>query len=309
MMRTATTYRGTPLSPLRPTSLDIFLLCVCPIILLIGHLFGILDPASRKSSYNPLTQSHIPNTAPSYFAKKNNIFNVFFVKQGWAWVTFSYLFFLFTHPFTGPTTSLTVTSRRLHGLVRYGLVTLWWICVTQWFFGPPIIDRGFTITGGQCELPILNAQHANFDQTKVFTTGVACKAGGGQWKGGHDISGHVFLLVLGSLFLGEEVLYVSLTRTKEERLISLGSGTVTNAESNNHYKFSKEATGIWTLGSKLAIGVAVTNLFMLLMTAAYFHTWFEKVTGLIMALLGIFVTYFLPRVEIASRVILSMPGL
>jgi hypothetical protein len=64
---------------------------------------------------------------------------------------------------------------------------------------------------------------------------------------------------------------------------------------------------------------------MLLITAAYFHTWFEKVcqyailvtivanlfkfTGLIVALSGIFVVYFLPRVVPVLRDYIGMPGI
>jgi len=44
------------------------------------------------------------------------------------------------------------------------------------------------------------------------------------------------------------------------------------------------------------------------MTAAYFHTWFEKFTGLIVALSGIFVVYFLPRILPTVRSITGMPG-
>lgn len=234
---------------------------------------------SRASPYNAATQSHYANTAPSYFAKKSNVFNIFFVKQGWAWVTFSYLFFLFTHPTAGPVGSLELTPRRLRGLLRYGLVTLWWIFVTQWFFGPAIIDRGFLLTGGQCDLvELAEAGKVEMDDTRQFVTGVACKAVGGKWKGGHDISGHVFLLVLGSMFIFEEVLHVVLSskRTKDERTILMSDGAVKSADVEAE-RVITESSGQWTLGAKLVLGVAALSLYMLLMTAAYFHTWFEKV--------------------------------
>jgi len=228
------------------------------------------------------------------------------VKQGWAWVTFSYFFFLFTHPSTGP--SLAVTPKRIKGALRWGIVTIWWIFVTQWFFGPAIIDRGFLLTGGQCELvEQADAGHVEMDNARQFFTGVACKAVGGKWKGGHDISGHVFLLVLGSMFLFEEVLHVALrsTKSKEERTIYMLDGAVKSADI--------EATpggreGSWTLGAKVVVGVAGLSLYMLLMTAAYFHTWFEKFTGLVVALSGIFVVYFLPRAAPALRSVIGLPG-
>jgi len=297
-------------SPFLPTSLEIILLSIYPVTLVVGSLFALLDPAARAAPYNATTQSHFASTAPSYFAKKSNIFNQFFVKQGWAWVTFSYFFFLFTHPSTGPTGSLAFTPRRIRGALRWGIVTLWWIFVTQWFFGPPIIDRGFILTGGQCDL-VQRAEEGKveMDDTRQFVTGVTCKAVGGKWKGGHDISGHVFLLVLGSMFLFEEVLHVAYksAKNKQERTVYMMDGAVKSAE----VEAQREADGFgqWTLGSKIVLAVGGMSLYMLLMTAAYFHTWFEKFTGLLVALSGIFVVYFLPRVVPAVRGIIGMPGI
>ncbi|RKF83234.1 FIT family protein scs3 [Golovinomyces cichoracearum] len=294
-------------SPYMPTSLEIFILSLYPATLIIGSLFSILDPAARNSIYNPATQSHLQNAAPSYFAMKNNIFNVLFVKKGWAWITFSYVFFLFSHPFTGPTESFSLTPKRLRGLLRFGVVTLWWIFVTQWFFGPPIIDRSFVFTGGQCERAESTLSH--LEPRAAFLTAVACKAVGGQWRGGHDISGHVFLLVLGSMFIFEEVLHVALARRQDERQIIMKDGAIKSAETESCTGLPSESTGIWTLGSRIAVGVAMMSLYMLLMTAAYFHTWFEKLTGLTMAFIGIFAVYFLPRAAPRLRNVLAMPGI
>ncbi|CZS93435.1 probable SCS3 Inositol phospholipid synthesis protein [Rhynchosporium graminicola] len=298
-------------SPFLPTTFESILLSVYPITLLAGSLFGLLDPAARASPYNPTTQSHFANTAPSYFAKKSNVFNVFFVKQGWAWVTFGYLFFLFTHPAIGPA-ALAVTPKRLRGLLRYSIVTLWWVFVTQWFFGPAIIDRGFTLTGGQCELvEAADAGHLEMDTTRQFVTGVACKAVGGKWSGGHDISGHVFLLVLGSMFLFEEVFHVVLRAggAKEERTIIMNDGAVKSADVEARLEKGVDSSSEWTLAARTVLGIGALCLYMLLMTAAYFHTWFEKFTGLLVAFSGIFFVYFLPRVVPALRDVLGMPGL
>jgi hypothetical protein len=259
-----------------PTTLETVLLSIYPITLIIGSLFALLDPAARAAPYNATTQAHFANTAPSYFAKKSNIFNQFFVKRGWAWVTLSYFFFLFTHPSTGP--SYAVTPRRIRGFIRWSLVTVWWIFVTQWFFGPAIIDRGFVLTGGQCDLVDLAEQgKVEMDDTRQFLTGFACKAVGGKWMGGHDISGHVFLLVLGSMFLFEEVLHVAFrsAKNKQERTVYMTDGAVKSADVEAER--GADASGQWTLGAKIVLGVGGLSLYMLLMTAAYFHTWFEKV--------------------------------
>jgi len=62
-------------------------------------------------------------------------------------------------------------------------------------------------------------------------------------------------------------------------------------------------------GVKVALGVAVMNWWMLLMTAAYFHTWFEKFTGLVVASTALYAVYFVPRAVPAIRQLIGMPGL
>lgn len=126
-----------------------------------------------------------------------------------------------------------------------------------------------------------DAGHIEMDDTRQFVTGVACKLAGGKWKGGHDISGHVFLLVLGSMFLFEEVLHVVLksSKNKEERSIVMNDGAVKSAEVEAQVEAGASTSENWTLGSKITLGIGALSVYMLLMTAAYFHTWFEKVCG------------------------------
>ena len=113
-------------------------------------------------------------------------------------------------------------------------------------------------------------------------TSVACKAAGGKWKGGHDISGHVFLLTLGTAFLMQEVgwpLMKWMGWGREERSVVMGDGAVKGAQVE-----IKDAGTDMTpdrglgYGGKFAVAVMGLNLWMLLMTAIYFHTWFEKVS-------------------------------
>jgi hypothetical protein len=159
-------------------------------------------------------------------------------------------------------------------------VTLWWFFITQWFFGPPIIDRSFMLTGGQCEL-LKEAQIWNVDmgKTRMFVSSAACKLAGGKWKGGHDISGHVFLLVLGSAFLWMEVLHVLLraTGSKDERVIVGKELGPRNEEVEGE---AAEVNKHWDLGVKIMLGTALFFWWMLLMTAAYFHTWLEKASDI-----------------------------
>lgn len=148
-------------------------------------------------------------------------------------------------------------------------------------------------------------------------THAACRVIGGQWKGGHDISGHVFLLILGSALLWMEVLPVVLGARglREERRVATGDGRTVTAglerrESvGGKEKEKDEDEVVAGLGTKFAIGVVALSWWMLLMTAAFFHTWFEKFTGLVVALLGIWIVYFLPRGVPVLRSVVGMPGL
>ncbi|KAI9810460.1 MAG: hypothetical protein M1827_006236 [Pycnora praestabilis] len=301
-------------APYLPTELEAFLLSIYPATLLLGSLFSLLDPSARGAPYSATLQSHPPEFAPSYFAQKRNIFNTLFVKRGWFWTTLAFFVFLFAHPSTGPSRSLVLTPRRVKGALRWGLVTAWWIVTTQWFFGPPLIDRGFRFTGGQCELVSTEEGREDMSGTREVLTGAACKLAGGKWKGGTDISGHVFLLVLGSAFLWMEILPVVLRAAglREKRLIVATDTKVRNAEAESQPEGENAApqedqTGS-NLGVNVPLGVAGLSWWMLLMTAAYFHTWFEKFTGLLVAFIGIFIVYFLPRALPSFRSVIGMPG-
>ncbi|MCJ1432163.1 hypothetical protein MMC27_001519 [Xylographa pallens] len=301
-------------SPLLPTPLEALLLAIYPSTLLLGSLFSLLNPLSRAAPYSAVLQSHPPAFAPSYFARKRNLFNVFFVKIGWFWTTLAFLVFLLLHPSTGPPRSAVLTPRRAQAFVRYTIVTMWWVLVTQWFFGPGLVDRSFLWTGGQCELVRTEEGRDGMSETRQFVTGAACKLAGGSWKGGHDISGHVFLLVLGSAFLWLEILPVVMRHAglREQRLILHEDGNVKSAEAEVQMAREKEdredAEAEAEAGVSVPVIVAGLSWWMLLMTAAYFHTWFEKFTGLVVAFAGLFTVYFLPRAVPAMRSVVGMPG-
>ncbi|KAI9746975.1 MAG: hypothetical protein M1835_002282 [Candelina submexicana] len=304
-------------SPYLPTMLELALLGLYPATLLLGSLFSLLNPPARAAPYSASSQSHPSALAPSYFAQKHNIFNLFFVKIGWFWTTFAFFVFVASHPNLGPPGGLVLTPRRLRALVRWAMVTAWWIAVTQWFFGAPLIDKGFRFTGGVCE--ILQAEEGRVGSGKVMGsearevfTNAACKLAGGKWKGGTDISGHVFLLVLGSAFLWMEVLPVVLKAKglREERMVSTDVGTRSAAsEMMDGAVGQEEDEGtVEKVGVNVPLVVTGLSWWMLLMTAAYFHTWFEKFTGLLVAFIALYSVYFLPRAVPSIRAVVGMPG-
>ena len=108
---------------------------------------------------------------------------------------------------------------------------------------------------------------------------------GGIWKGGHDISGHVFILILGGAFLLLEAWPVLGSRfawggveevpaLKQDDDVVDDDGDYAVAEAKRGER-AKEgiSTPVWFL-----VGVAGLSWWMLLMTATYFHTWVEKVS-------------------------------
>jgi len=310
MATSTTTRRAARRSPFMPTSLEILLISIYPTTLILGSLFAMISPTTRNVPYSAETQSHPADLAPTYFARKKNIFNVYFVKVGWFWVTFAISSFLVTHPSLGPPISPVLTPRRIRLVLRYALITTWWVFVTQWFFGPPLIDTLFRFTGGQCQLLRDEEAKEEMSDTRLVATHAACKIAGGQWKGGHDISGHVFLLILGSATLWFEILPTVLRAEglRDGRTIMMPDGKVATAAAEAQRETHAGKDGPIGFGMKVTVGVLALSWWMLLMTAAFFHTWFEKFTGLLTAFVALYAVYFLPRAIPSMRAVLGMPG-
>ncbi|OAA74517.1 alpha-galactosidase [Akanthomyces lecanii RCEF 1005] len=298
-------------SPFLPTPVERLALGLFPVLLVFGSLFAVLSPHTRALTYDAVSQSlhaAADGSAPGYFARKSNLFNLYFVKRGWGWTTAALLAFVLTHPSVGVS-----PAARARAVARWAAVTAWWVLVVQWCFGAPIIDRGFRWTGGQCDLAELGVATGTADAAALMTA-VACKASGGKWRGGHDISGHVFLLTLGSALLMNEVLW-PLARWagwwSEERCVVMADGALKGAsvEAETAAGAGRNVETVLGYGGKFALGVLGLNLWMLLMTAIYFHTWFEKFTGLLTAYIAIYAVYFVPRFVPALRQIFGIPGI
>ncbi|KKA27543.1 hypothetical protein TD95_005120 [Thielaviopsis punctulata] len=294
-------------SPFIPTARETAIFAIFPALLLFGGLYSVLSPTVNVSTYDPVTQSHSQHAPPSYFAHKKNIFNRFFVKIGWAWVTAAAGAFAALHPALG--SGAAGVRRRLRVGLRYAAVSLAWMGTTQWFFGPPLIDRSFRWSGGMCHpetafspAGVLIA-HASGVVPKELAvdTATACRRLGGRWYGGHDISGHVFLLVLGAGMLLQEVGWA--VWPCEKRALVNREGEVVHVHGVSY------ASGVVGPTGKFALGVVGLKLWMLLMTAIYFHTWFEKFTGLLTATVTLYVVYVVPRFAPTLRSVIGVPGL
>lgn len=238
------------------TSLDFLLISIYPLTLLLGFCFSL-------------------GHSKSYFAHSHNVFNLFFVKNGWLWTSLVFWCHLYRLP--------TSAHAKRQAAVRWSIATLLWMLVTQWAFGAPLTDRTMIWTGGVCELARKGAETDTFlgDTTEhiVAMTNKACKEFNGHWKGGHDLSGHVFILTHSSLFIWYEILPILL---QESSL--LGDNAI-----------------------KAAFGLLAGWWWMLLMTAAYFHTWKEKLTGLLTGLIGWLLVYKLAPQTGRLRRLLGVP--
>ncbi|KAK3369397.1 inositol phospholipid synthesis protein Scs3p [Lasiosphaeria ovina] len=332
-------------TPYLPTPTERALLAAYPVLLVFGAVFSLLSPETRAAPYDAARHAHTqdPALAPSYFARKDNVFNVLFVKRGWAWVSAAFFAFVLSHPAVASAATRDSNNNnggngggrllllRGRAVVRWAAVTLWWVLVTQWCFGAPLIDRGFRWSGGKCDVARDAVREGEADAGDFFTA-AACKASGGKWSGGHDISGHVFLLVLGSFFLVQEVGWATARWARvlaEERSVVMHDGAVKGAGAAGAGAAGRRARGdetgeagaaplglglgslVGSLGHGGRFAAAVVGLcvWMLLMTAIYFHTWLEKLTGLLVAFTGLYLIYVLPRWVPALRGLVGLPGI
>lgn len=276
------------------------ILLIYPATLFLGSLFSILSPtahhhrgtspdASYTSDANHPSSSD-PSTSPAvnYFARKNNIFNQYFVKIGWFWstVAFGTLLSQLRHR----TTTTNNKNKLPQALLRYALATFFWYLTTQWFFGPGIIDRAFVLTGGRCERVAADQEHRHhlgFHEEgeglgrvvlEEMFSATACKAAGGHWMGGHDVSGHVFMLVLATgmlVFEGVGLFGVGFGGEGEDENVK---EKTTDCDGGGDSE-----QGLWA--RRFVWGVAGLGWWMLFMTAIWFHTWLEKVSFILLLVL------------------------
>ncbi|KAG0671675.1 Autophagy protein 22 [Pichia californica] len=180
------------------TKLQILLFAIFPLIILLGQMMSLLSP---------------DETIHNYFTSGGNLINKYFVKQGWFWTLVTY----FNMVYNGIQKRIIQKKTILISVLRVLLITLGWLLFTQWCFGPPLMDRIFLLTGGHCS----NVQQSSIptsleklfqrvslnseDISNIFNSNCisssSCRRLKGSWEGGHDPSGHVFLLTLSCCLL------------------------------------------------------------------------------------------------------------
>lgn len=116
------------------------------------------------------------NVPSSYFSNSRNVFNVYFIKMGWMWLTLLYA----TH-YSIPTSYGYRDQSRKSSVViaiQYLIYSFFWFALTSSFD---------TMYFGSCSV-------------SSFSSPRECHVSGNTW-GGIDISGHAFLIVFSSLIM------------------------------------------------------------------------------------------------------------
>lgn len=232
----------------------------------------------------------------SYFSRSDNLFNVYFVKMGWAWTLTLMGPFLFMTSYT----LCCGNSQKFlkHHLPRIFIATMFWWSWTKFF---NIIETAY----GRCN-------------SSKYDSRSSCLKAGFVWSG-FDISGHTFILIYSSLVLIEEARPIVNWETirellrNEEYNRSVQNAGETNPLRNlkdNELRILKILYTRYTPAIRiLFVGITVLQLLwdiMLVCTMLYYHRMIEKVLSGIFAILTWFFTY---RAWYASNKLLpDLPG-
>ncbi|KAJ8139592.1 hypothetical protein OY671_007196 [Metschnikowia pulcherrima] len=234
----------------------------------------------------------------NYYNNKGNFFNQWFVKKGWGWTTAAILVFYVVHLQKSPHNRVKIA---LGAISRWAIATFWWVLFTQWCFGLPIMDKVFVLTGGKCaSIPTttvttgFNGLNRAFylvgeNYESVSVTSYNCRKMKGSWEGGHDPSGHVFLLVHASLYLFHEIRQFW---PGWEEFISHAKETALVREIAVKQRVK---SAVWALPHAPIMLLLALWWFMLLVTNMYFHSLAEKLVGLAFGYMGVIVVYYAPR--------------
>ncbi|KAI0674915.1 inositol phospholipid synthesis and fat-storage-inducing TM-domain-containing protein [Trametes maxima] len=265
-------------------------------VVLVGTLYSVGYETYLDTS-NPLVTAlphHLHKT--DYFASKKNPLNVYFTKKLWGWITATFLFHFFTSP---------RAVRTRARFAQYIIATAVWLAFTSWFFGPPVFDRLTASTGGECTLHLPSGAVVTVPQQYCYTKSTISTTThsalfpaslllpDGEWTGvprlrkGHDVSGHVFLLTMSTLFLVDQL---------RQSFAPAPRARPSDARWPPYHNLAVALGGV----------VACLSLFAIYTTSVYFHTPSEKFTGYVLGVAAFALTqlphYLNPTTDVTDRV-------
>ncbi|KAJ3566473.1 hypothetical protein NP233_g6983 [Leucocoprinus birnbaumii] len=231
-------------------------------VVLFGTGYSVLYNTYLDTSNPILSNLPHPLSHSHYFANKSNPLNVYFIKKAWGWTTGLFLLLWVT------STPQKRTARRL---AQWAVATGVWLLFTMWFFGPSILDRVIVASGGACMVRLPSGELATLPTEACFAgaaigptshphffsqiSQVSTQAA--DWKAlprlrrGHDVSGHIFLLTMSTLFLADQLR-------------------------------SSQCLAPWSLAHRISVfaNIALIGIWMLASytTSVYFHSPFEKLS-------------------------------
>lgn len=236
-------------------------LAAITVIVFSATIYSIVNHTYLDTSNPTLTVLAHPLGHSHYFASKKNTLNIYFIKWSWAWTTVSFFLSWITSP---------ASSRTGRRVAQWVIETLVWFTFVSWFFGPALLERLVLFSGGECGLSLPSGDYITLPQEFCFKGALfsptehpefftAPFALAPEWRTrprlrkGHDVSGHIFLLTMSTLFLVDQ-----LRPSLRER----------------------QWTVLHTLAITAKLLLIATWLFSMFTTSLYFHTPREKITGL-----------------------------
>jgi hypothetical protein len=163
---------------------------------------------------------------------QRNGLNQLFVKRAWGWITAIFIFHSLALFLTAPLLTVNTSKKQdssppsqpaiqlssaaktpfnllVTSLRRYLLSSLFWFYLTQktWFgttTGPSISHRILRTSGAIC-VPSNLSSSSPHSTTETIASAICTGAPGEYWRGGHDVSGHSFMMIHCSMFLFELV--------------------------------------------------------------------------------------------------------
>lgn len=149
-----------------------------------------------------LLSPDLSHALADYFMNKRNLFNQLFVKKAWGWTSAVTLIYLIAAYYDRTASTRAgreeegkrVTIDVIGAAKRWMVATVYWFYLTQatWFIfgmGPSISQHILRQTGAKC----VDESVLSDDSPHI----ARCN----YWAGGHDVSGHTFLLSFSTLFL------------------------------------------------------------------------------------------------------------